>query len=185
MIPFFLPFNTPEVSGRGGFSARFSNAIMVYREKKLKNWLTALVGIGYRQRGYSSIKTQSVATSISPNGFISKDIETRLHYLSTDLALRLHFYKKWYFLGAGRLDVLVAKKSTEEHEYIINTINRLEISPTLTIGKEILFCNYTFLLEFEVNRGLQNASHLSPLVSVAPRPKLWNFTYGINLGVKF
>jgi hypothetical protein len=185
MIPFFLPFNTPEVSGRGGFSARFSNAIMVYREKKLKNWLTALVGIGYRQRGYSSIKTQSVATSISPNGFISKDIETRLHYLSTDLALRLYFYKQWYLLGTGRFDVLLARKSSEEHQYIIDGMKSIDVSPSIALGKEITVKGYTFLLEYEVNRGVMNISNLPSAVPSAPRPKFWNFTYGINLGVKF
>lgn len=181
----FVGFRNTYIDGR--FEKRAGISLMIYKERKLKKWLNAVVGIGYRQKGYNSAKLYGVAYGLTyPNGLIiKKDVEARFHYITAELALRMYFYKKWYLLATGRFDVLVARKSTEEHEYISNSLKRLEISPTLAIGKEIIICDYIFFAEFEVNRGLQNITRMQPDFPGMPPTKLWNLIYGVNVGMKF
>jgi hypothetical protein len=184
-VSVYDPQITPPNTEKGGFSTRLSSSLMIYKEKSLKNWLNALVGVGYRQRGYRSQKGYIVSPAVSPNGFIKKGIEVSLHYLSTDIALKFYLYKHWYLLTTSRFDFLVARKSTQEHEYLANNIKNFDISPSIALGKEITFKGYTFLIEYEVNRGLQNISTLPPTIANVPATTFRNLTYGFNLGLKF
>ncbi|SFF63320.1 hypothetical protein [Thermoflexibacter ruber] len=179
------PSNMGKIAERGSFDTRLNGSLMIYKEKVLKNWLSALVGVGYRQRGYRSQKGYVTSPTASPNGFIKKDIEVSLRYLSTDIALRFYLYKHWYLLTTGRFDLLVAKKSTQEHEYLANNIKNFDISPSIALGKEIAFKGYALLIEYEVNRSLHNISTLPPAIVNFSATTFRNFTYGFNVGIKF
>lgn len=99
--------------------------------------------------------------------------------------MKFYLYKHWYLLTTGRFDFLVARKSTQEHEYLANNIKSFDISPSVALGKEIALKGYTFLIEYEVNRGLQNISTLPLAIANVPATTFRNFTYGFNLGIKF
>lgn len=172
--------------GNGNFDYRLSNSLMIYKEKKYR-YLSILFGVGYRQRGYLSAINYGIAYGLLyPDGInIKREVESRLHYLSTDLALKFKIHKLWYILLTSRFDILLKRKTSTEHEYISNSLKTLELSPALALGKEITFCDYTILIEFEVNRGLQNISKPIPTIQGLPSTKLWNMSYGLNLGIKF
>lgn len=57
--PRINPTDMKEIAEKGNFSSRLSGSLMIYKEKSLKNWMSALVGVGYRQRGYRSQKGTS------------------------------------------------------------------------------------------------------------------------------
>ncbi|SFF63309.1 hypothetical protein [Thermoflexibacter ruber] len=172
--------------GGGHFQYRLAPNVMVYKEKQYKNWLHLLVGIGYRQRGYLASKFYGIAYGANyPQGIpIKEDIETRLHYLSSDWVLRFNITKGFYVMAAGRADLLLHKKTAAAHEYIANSLTSVEISPVLTIGKQINLCDYQLLIEFEVNRGLQNVSKIKSDFQSMPPTKVWNMSYGFNLGLR-
>jgi hypothetical protein len=172
--------------GDGHFQYRLTSNVMVYKEKQYKNWLHLLVGIGYRQRGYLASRGYGTAYGLLyPQGIpIKEDIETRLHYLSTDWVLKFHITNGLYAMVAGRADLLLHKKTSAVHEYINTSLTSAEISPVLTIGKQINLCDYQLLIEFEVNRGLQNVSKIKPDFQSLPPTRVWNISYGFNLGLR-
>ncbi|MCU0391845.1 MAG: hypothetical protein MUE81_12065 [Thermoflexibacter sp.] len=172
--------------GSGHFLYRLSPNVMIYREIQYKKWCNLLIGLGYRQRGYLASQGYGTAYGLLyPQGIpIKEDIETRLHYLSTDWVLKFNITKGFYAMAAGRADLLLHKKTSAIHEYITTTLTLVEVSPVITIGKQINLCDYELLIEFEVNRGLQNVSKIKPDFQSLPPTKVWNMSYGFNLGLR-
>lgn len=172
--------------GNGHFEYRLSPSVMVYREKQYKNWLNVLIGIGYRQRGYFASKSYGIAYGmLYPQGIVVKEeIDTRLHYLTSDLAFKFNLPKGFYSTVGGRTDILLHRKTASAHEYITNNLTSVEISPVLAFGKQINFCEYQLLVGFEINRGLQNISKIKPDLQSLPPTRVWNMSYGFNLGLR-
>ena len=167
--------------GTGSRNPRISNSLMVFYEKDYLSWLSASLGMGYRQRGYTY--GYAVAQGIET----SADIAVRLHYASSELAFRLKPFKNcWYVLVSNRFDILVAKRNSPEHQYIMDSMKAVEISPTVGLGREIKLGKLIGLIEVEYNYGLMNLTHFkAPNTIIRPKTKLWNASIGLNVGIKF
>lgn len=164
----------------GNNNLRLVGNIMAHYNLITKERFDIDIGIGYRQKGYKE-------DFFSYRGqLINKNIDVLLHYLSSEISFKFKPIASWYIFLNGRIDALIVAKSSSEHQYIIDNMKTLEISPVIGFGREIAIGNKLLgIIEVEFNRSLTN-------LSTFPRPnlsnsktKLWNVSYSINLGIKF